>query len=93
MTIQDGCYEVYIIGYSYMDYVNKNYVKNILNENNFNLCESIEHVDFILNTGEFLDTHDYIFSLEYAERDNVEVCESLDDLLRLRDEYEFRGIN
>lgn len=92
MSIQDNKFEIYCIGHSDMDYINKNYVKNILSGNNFNLCESIEQADFILNTGEFLDTYDYIFSLEYADRDCIEIAENLEDLLKLRDEYEFRGI-
>lgn len=90
MSIQDGKFEVYIIGYNNSDYINKNYIKNILSENNFNLCESISQADFILDTKEFSDTHDSVFSLEYAERDYIEVAETLYDLLRLRDEAEFR---
>ena len=90
MTIQDNKFEVYVIGHSNMDYINKNYIKNILSEHNFNLCENIESADFILDTKEFSDTHDSVFSLEYAERDCIEVAETIYDLLRLRDEAEFR---
>lgn len=90
MSIQDGKFEVYIIGYNNSDYINKNYIKNILSENNFNLCESISQADFILDTKEFSDTHDSVFSLEYAKKDYIEVAETLYDLLRLRDEAEFR---
>lgn len=91
MSIQDARYEVYIVGHSDMDYINKNYIKNILSEHNFNLCESIENADFILDTKEFSDTNDSVFSLEYAERDCIEVAETLYDLLRFRDDYEKRG--
>lgn len=90
MSIQDNKFEIYCIGHSDMDYINKSYIKNILSEHNFNLCESIEHADFILDTKEFSNTHDSVFSLEYAERDCIEVAETLYDLLRLRDEAEFR---
>ena len=90
MSIQDNKFEIYVIGHSDMDYINKNYIKNILNAHNFNLCEYIVDADFILDTKEFSDTHDSIFSLEYAERDCIEVAETLYDLLRLRDEAEFR---
>ena len=90
MSIQDGKFEVYVIGYNDSDYINKNYIKNILSEHNFNLCESIESADFILDTKEFNNTHDSIFSLEYAERDHIEVAETLYDLLRFRDEAQFR---
>lgn len=91
MSIQDNKFEIYCIGHSDMDYINKNYIKNILSEHNFNLCESIEHADFILDTKEFSDTYDSVFSLEYAERDCIEVAETLYDLLRLRDDCEKRG--
>ena len=30
MSIQDNKYEIYVIGHNLMDYVNKNYIKNIL---------------------------------------------------------------
>lgn len=90
MSIQDNKFEVYYIGQKEMDYINKNYIKNILSEHNFNLCESIENADFILDTKEFSDTYDSVFSLEYAERDCIEVAETLYDLLRLRDESLFR---
>lgn len=90
MSIQDNKFEIYCIGHSDMDYINKNYIKNILSEHNFNLCESIENADFILDTKEFSDTHDSVFSLEYAKKDYIEVAETLYDLLRLRDEAEFR---
>jgi hypothetical protein len=90
MSIQDDKFEIYCIGYKNSDYINKNYIKNILSEHNFNLCESIENADFILDTKEFSDTYDSVFSLEYAERDCIEVAETLYDLLRLRDEAEFR---
>ena len=90
MSIQDNKFEIYVVGHNDMDYINKNYIKNILSEHNFNLCESIEHADFILDTKEFSDTHDSVFSLEYAEKDCIEVAETLYDLLRLRDESLFR---
>lgn len=90
MTIRDNKFEVYVVGHSDMDYPNKNYIKNILNEHDFNLCESIESADFILDTKEFSDTYDAVFSLEYAERDYIEVAETLYDLLRLRNEAQFR---
>lgn len=89
MLIQNEKFKVYVIGHKDMNDTNINYTRNILNENDFNLCESIESADFILDTKEFSDTYDAIFSLEYANRDYIEVAETLFDLLRFRNEAQF----
>lgn len=89
MTVEDGKYEVYVIGYNTSDYINKNYIEEILSENNFNLCKNIEYADFILDTKDFLNTPDSAFALEYAEINYVEVAETIYDLLRFRENSEF----
>lgn len=93
MSIQDNKFEVYVCGYNRdADFINKKYIEATLEMHSFNLCESIEIADFILNLNEFSNTNDAIFSIDYAKVNCIEVAENLYDLLRLRDEAEFRGI-
>jgi hypothetical protein len=91
MSIQDGKFEVYYIGLE-ENYINTNYIKDILEKNNFNMCKNIENADFILDTEEFLNSADWIKAMDYAKIDYIDVAKNLDDLLRLRDEYQFREI-
>lgn len=90
MSITDGKFEIYVVGYSDMDIPNKKYVESILNENNFNLTESIENCDIIYMTNEFSHTMDGVLSKDYAESNYIDIATSLEDLLRLRDEYQLR---
>lgn len=91
MSVQDGKYEVYYINPK-KDYIDVTYVKNILEENYFNLCDSLEQADFILDTKEFINSPEWIKAMDYSKIDCIEVAETLHDLLRLRDEAQFRGI-
>lgn len=91
MSIKDGKFEVYVVGYSKdMNYINKKYINDILEKRNFNLCERIEVSDFILLLNEYSHTDDALFSEDYATVDYIDIAENLEDLLRLRDEYLFR---
>ena len=91
MSIQDDKFEVYVVGYAQdMDFINKKYTEAILSQANFNLCENIECADFILLLNEYNNTNDAIFSKNYAKVDCIEIAETLYDLLRLRDEAQFR---
>ena len=91
MSIQDGKFEVYVVGYVQdMDFINKKYIEASLSQANFNLCESIECADFILLLNEYNNTNDAMFSKDYAKIDYIEIAETLYDLLRLRDEAQFR---
>lgn len=92
MSMQDGKYEVYVVGYSEMDIVNKHYTEAILEHSDFNICESIEIADFIFMPNEYSDTNDAKFSRDYSETDCIEIAESLNELCMLRDDYESRGI-
>ena len=66
------------------------YIKDILEKNNFNLCESIEIADFILSLKEWNNTNDFMLSKDYAIVNYIDIAKSLDDLLSLRDYYQFR---
>lgn len=91
MSIENSKFEVYVVGYSNdMSYINKKYIKDILEKNNFSLCESIEIADFILSLKEWNNTNDFIFSKDYSVINYIDIAESLDDLLSLRDYYQFR---
>ena len=89
MSTQDSKFEVYVVGYSKMDIVNSNYTEAIVQGNDFNICESIEIADFIYIPNEYSETLDAKFSKDYAKTDCIEVAESLDDLLKYRDEVLF----
>ena len=91
MSVENSKFEVYVVGYSdNMSYINKKYVKDVLEKNNFSLCESIEIADFILSLNEWNNTNDFIFSKDYSVINYIDIAESLDDLLSLRDYYQFR---
>lgn len=90
MSITDGKFEIYVVGYSDMDIPNKKYVESILNENNFNLTESVENCDIIYMTSEFSHTIDGVLSKECAEILNLDIAESLNDLLTIREESQIR---
>ena len=90
MSINDGKFEVYVVGYDESDFVSKNYISKILLENNFNLTNMIENADFILLLEEYRNTLEAGIALQYSEMDKIEIAESLEDLLRYRDEAQFR---
>lgn len=92
MSIEDDKYEVYVSEYSNMDIMNKKYIEVLLEQSNFNLCESIYNVDFILILDEYKDKDDAVFSQEYAEMNYIEIAKSLYDLCRLRDDYELKRV-
>ena len=91
MSVENSKFEVYVVGYSdNMSYINKKYIKDILEKNNFSLCESIEIADFILSLNEWNNTNDFMSSKDYAIINYIDIAESLEDLLSLRDYYQFR---
>lgn len=93
MSIQDNKYEIYISGYCCFDYMNKNYVNEVFKkENNFNITENISEADFIYLDPDYKNTSDFVRASEYAHINCIETAECLEDLLRLRDEYEFKKI-
>lgn len=92
MSIIDNKYEVYVVGCDSTDFINKNHIYNTLSENNFNMTTIISDADFILLLPEYKNTLDSVIVMQYSDMEAIEVAESLEDLLRFRDEYESRGI-
>jgi len=88
MSVHDAKYEIYIVGYDNMNYINKMYIENILQENNFNITKILSKSDFIYYTEEVKNTADYVNAKDYSNIDCIEMTNDLDELLILRDSYE-----
>lgn len=92
MSVQDSKFEVYIVGYQDMGYVEKRYAEISLTREGFNLCQNIEKADFILAEEPYKVCDDYFRSKDYADVNCIEIVDNIYDLLKLREHYEFRGV-